>query len=260
MLDPATTEIIATAPAGSAADIDLAVTAATHAFRQGAWSHSTAGTRAKILWRTAELLEKNAEMLTRLEALNSGMLLTLASHMVAYAAETFRYYAGYATKIEGKTVNLSGDQRTRTPSLQVAHRRLRLHSSMERADHAHLPKNRARARRGVHLRRQAGRGNSVDGAQNRGRFYRRRGFESPTIVFDDADMDRAIPGAAAAIFTNSGQTLLCGLAPVCPTPLLRSCGVIHCGHREEHENRQSVRSGAHSKTCSILRRPATLIH
>ncbi|KQV22605.1 aldehyde dehydrogenase [Pseudomonas sp. Root329] len=36
------------------------------------------------------------------------------------------------------------------------------------------------------------------------------GGKSPTIVFDDADMEQAIRGAASAIFTNSGQICVAG--------------------------------------------------
>ncbi|HEY0938505.1 MAG TPA: aldehyde dehydrogenase family protein [Steroidobacter sp.] len=36
------------------------------------------------------------------------------------------------------------------------------------------------------------------------------GGKSPCVVFDDADMDKAIPGAAMAIFANSGQVCFAG--------------------------------------------------
>jgi acyl-CoA reductase-like NAD-dependent aldehyde dehydrogenase len=49
VLDPATGEIIAAAPAGGAADIDLAVAAASRALRQGPWPDFTAAARARIL-------------------------------------------------------------------------------------------------------------------------------------------------------------------------------------------------------------------
>jgi aminomuconate-semialdehyde/2-hydroxymuconate-6-semialdehyde dehydrogenase len=36
------------------------------------------------------------------------------------------------------------------------------------------------------------------------------GGKNATIVLDDADLDKAVPGAARAAFTNSGQVCLCG--------------------------------------------------
>jgi len=267
VLDPATGEIIAAAPEASAADIDLAVAAASRAFRQGPWKDFTAAARARILWRAAELLEKNAEMLTRLEALNSGMLLSLAGNMVAYAAETLRYYAGYATKIEGKTVNLSGDQRNihaytlKSPigvcgfivpwnapitltCLKIApalaagctcvvkpaeETPLTALKLAELLSEAGLPDGvvnvvtgygdsagAALARHGG-VRKLAFTGSTEVGklivqaaTDNLKKVTLELGGKSPTIVFDDADMDRAIPGAAAAIFTNSGQICFAG--------------------------------------------------
>ncbi|WP_336952260.1 aldehyde dehydrogenase family protein [Sphingobium aromaticivastans] len=105
--DPSTGRIIGTTPDGSAADVDSAVQAASRSFQSGVWRKMPAAERAKILWRAADLIESHADEIGRLEALNSGMLHSMARYMPAASAEYFRYYAGWATKIHGITSNVS---------------------------------------------------------------------------------------------------------------------------------------------------------
>src|SRR6202790_2770816 len=111
VFDPATGTIIATVPDGEARDADSAVAARTEAFKRGPWAKNTASSRAKVMWRIADLLEQNVEELSQMESLNNGMLPQLAAGTVIYAAEMFRYYAGWATKSGGKTANLNGNNR-----------------------------------------------------------------------------------------------------------------------------------------------------
>jgi phenylacetaldehyde dehydrogenase len=107
VFDPVSGKVIAAVPDGDASDVDHAVAVATRAFDAGVWSRLGAAERGKILLRVADLIESNAIELARLESLNNGMLLELAGYIVAVAAESFRYYAGWCTKITGQTSDVS---------------------------------------------------------------------------------------------------------------------------------------------------------
>jgi len=106
--DPSTGSLIGTSPDGDAVDIDRAVEAASRTFESGVWRSLHGSERAKILWRASDLLEKHAVELAELEALNSGMLLTMAQGMLGASVELIRYFAGWATKIHGITSEISG--------------------------------------------------------------------------------------------------------------------------------------------------------
>jgi len=76
--DPATEEIIAQVPAGDKADIDLAVAAARRAFETGPWSRISPAARQRLIWSLGDLLERHADELAELEALDNGKPVTHA--------------------------------------------------------------------------------------------------------------------------------------------------------------------------------------
>ena len=82
--------------------------AARQAFESPAWKRMPPAERTALLYRLADLLEQNGEELLEMEILNEGMPISIAKHfIISGCAETIRYYAGWATKISGSTVNLS---------------------------------------------------------------------------------------------------------------------------------------------------------
>jgi acyl-CoA reductase-like NAD-dependent aldehyde dehydrogenase len=87
---------------GDKVDIDEAVSAARAAY-DGGWGSMLPSERARILLRMADLIEERASELTQLETLDVGMPAFLATGMVMSAADVFRYWAGWATKIHGIT-------------------------------------------------------------------------------------------------------------------------------------------------------------
>lgn len=103
--DPATGEVIGAVAAGGAEEVDRAVQAATAAFP--AWSATTGGQRARLLWALADRIAANARSLALLESLDNGMPVSMANFAVLGAAESLRYNAGWAGKIGGETVNVS---------------------------------------------------------------------------------------------------------------------------------------------------------
>jgi acyl-CoA reductase-like NAD-dependent aldehyde dehydrogenase len=102
-INPANEEVLALAAEGDKADVDEAVKVARKAYEDGKWSKIGPHQRARYLLKIADLIEQNADELATLETLNNGMAISLARGMVAGAVDTFRYYAGWSTKIYGET-------------------------------------------------------------------------------------------------------------------------------------------------------------
>jgi aldehyde dehydrogenase (NAD+) len=110
-INPATGEVLAQVAEADAADVDLAVKAARKAFHSKAvWRRMSASERGKLLNRLADLIEKNAEELATLESLDNGKPrhVALAADLPLVVA-CYRYYAGWADKIQGKTIPIAGD-------------------------------------------------------------------------------------------------------------------------------------------------------
>lgn len=109
-LNPATGEVLADISEAGEGDIDLAAKAARKAFETGPWPKTKASGRAKILQKMAELIRKNAGELARLETLDSGKPLQNSQTIdIPAAASAFDYYAGWADKLTGETVNADPD-------------------------------------------------------------------------------------------------------------------------------------------------------
>lgn len=106
--NPATEEIIAHVADGQPADIDAAVRAARAAFESGPWRKMTPSERSRLIWKLADLLEKNADEFAELESLDNGKPQTIAKAAdVALAVDLFRYMAGWTTKLNGESLTLS---------------------------------------------------------------------------------------------------------------------------------------------------------
>lgn len=105
--DPATGNKIVSVAEANAEDVEKAVEAARDAFDSGDWPKMKPNDRARLLLKLADLIEENAEELSHLETLDNGMPLNQSYQMILGAAESFRYYAGWATKIAGETLNPS---------------------------------------------------------------------------------------------------------------------------------------------------------
>ena len=106
--NPATGEVLTQVTEGGASGVDHAVTAARKVFDDinSSWRKMSASERGKVLWRIADLIEKNIEELAELETLNNGKPIFESRYVdMPMVADVFRYYAGWATKIHGETVN-----------------------------------------------------------------------------------------------------------------------------------------------------------
>jgi betaine-aldehyde dehydrogenase len=106
--DPSTEDAIATAPAGGAADIDLAAKAATKAFYDG-WKAVTAQERGRILLRLADRVRARRAELAELETRNTGKPIAESEYDMDDTATCFEYYGGLATKINGEVLPVPAD-------------------------------------------------------------------------------------------------------------------------------------------------------
>jgi aldehyde dehydrogenase (NAD+) len=107
-VNPATGEVLAQIAEASKQDVDRAVEAARRALedRGGAWRKMSASERGRLIWKLADLVEKNIDELAELETLDNGKPIFESRYVdLPMVADVLRYYAGLATKIHGDTVN-----------------------------------------------------------------------------------------------------------------------------------------------------------
>ena len=106
VIDPARAEVVTEVAEADAADIDRAVRAARAAF-EGDWRKMMPRQRGRLMWKLAERLEERKDEIALVETLNNGKPLFESGIDVAMAIQTYEYYAGWATKIEGETIPVS---------------------------------------------------------------------------------------------------------------------------------------------------------
>jgi phenylacetaldehyde dehydrogenase len=267
--NPATGEVLAHVAEGDKEDINRAVAAARAAFRKGSpWRKLTPSERGRLMWRLAELLEKRVEEFAQLESLDQGKPLTIARVAdVPISVDQLRYYAGWATKIEGNTIPISahGGQflayTLREPvgvvgqiipwNFPLVMATLKLGPALatgctvvlkpaeqtpltalmlgELIQEAGFPDGVVNIVTGYgetagaalaahpHVDKIAFTGSTEVGklivhaaTGNLKKVSLELGGKSPNIVFQDAEIDSAIPGAANAIFFNQGQVCCAG--------------------------------------------------
>src|SRR3989449_8540203 len=107
-INPATGEVLTQIVEASAEDVDRAVAAARRAFedRSGPWRKFSASERGRLIWRLADLVEKNIDELAELETLDNGKPIFESRYVdMPMVIDVLRYYAGLASKIHGETIN-----------------------------------------------------------------------------------------------------------------------------------------------------------
>lgn len=269
VINPATGQAFAQVHGASAATVDKAVASARQTFNQGVWRTLRAADRARILWRFAELVERDQEKLAELDTLNNGMPLKFARMMVSLGAYSLRYYAGMCEQIAGKNASSAISSREapfhaytqkeplgvaaliipwngpvasflmkvamalaagcscvvkpaeNTPVSALLLARLALEAGIP-AGVLNVVNGIGRTT-GAALVEHDGidkisfTGSTVTGkaimraaADRMKRITLELGGKSPAIIFDDADLAKAVPAAAMACFINSGQICIAG--------------------------------------------------
>jgi acyl-CoA reductase-like NAD-dependent aldehyde dehydrogenase len=266
--DPATNEVLATVSEAQAADVDRAVAAARQSFERGTWRDLPPAERAKVLWKVGDMIEERADEFAQLETLDNGMPINdaLLFH-VPLAAATFRYYAGWVTKLDGATQQISqpgnylsytlreplgvvgqiipwnfpllmaawkvapalacGNSVVLKPSEETPLSALLLAELLQKAEvpdgvvnvvpgrgetagarlAAHPDVDKIAFTGSTEVGRLIARASSES---NLKRVSLELGGKSPNIVFEDADLTRAVSGAFFGIFFNQGQVCSAG--------------------------------------------------
>jgi acyl-CoA reductase-like NAD-dependent aldehyde dehydrogenase len=101
-LNPYTQQPWAIVPEAGAADAQLAIAAARNAFDDGPWGRTTAWERAALMRKLADLIERDAETVARIESIDNGKLYKEMLAQWRYMPEWFRFYAGLATSDDGQ--------------------------------------------------------------------------------------------------------------------------------------------------------------
>ncbi len=114
-LNPATGQVIARVAEADVEDVNRAVSAARRAFDTGPWRRMSGRERGKLLYRLADLMEQNMGELAALETLDNGKPLNDSLNGdLPLSIDCYRYYAGWADKLEGKTIPVQGPYFTYT--------------------------------------------------------------------------------------------------------------------------------------------------
>jgi acyl-CoA reductase-like NAD-dependent aldehyde dehydrogenase len=267
-VNPSTGEPIADVAAASTEDVDTAVAAATEALR-GDWAAVPPSRKGVLLTRLADLVERDAETLARLEALEIGVPFGFAGALfVPNLIGSLRYYAGWADKINGELVANDGYFGAPThaytrrepvgviaaivpwnaplmilgwklaPALATGNAvivkpaedaSLAILHLAKLVEEAGFPAGTVQVlpgagavvgealavHPGVHKvsftgSTETGRRILRNSAGNFKRTTLELGGKSPQIVFEDADLDSAIRGAAMGVFSNQGQVCAAG--------------------------------------------------
>ncbi|RMZ56673.1 hypothetical protein APUTEX25_002762, partial [Auxenochlorella protothecoides] len=108
--DPRTEEEIFRIAEADAADVDDAVAAAREAFDHGPWPRMSGRARGRIIYKLADLIERDLDMLATVESLDNGKPLSVAKAAdITLTIDHLRYFAGWADKLEGKTIPTDGN-------------------------------------------------------------------------------------------------------------------------------------------------------
>lgn len=111
VINPTNGKVITKVSEGTAKDVDVAVEAAQKAF-DTVWGLNCPGfERGKLLYKLSELMTAHADEFAALEALDNGKTFGWARKAdIEAAIGSIRYYAGWADKIQGNTIETTKDK------------------------------------------------------------------------------------------------------------------------------------------------------
>lgn len=275
--NPATETIIGHIPRSTPKAVNDAVQTAKAAFADPAWRDLPLIARERLIHKFADLLEANAAEMASIESLDNGKPIMFSNMLdVPYSVSWLRYYAGWPTKLSGKSLNpaihgighhcytlrepvgvvglivpwnfplvlavwklapalAAGCTIVLKPAEQTPYSALKL---AELAHQAGIPPGVFNVILGDGSTGQAmvdhpdiakisftgstavGKGILTSVAKDLKRVTLELGGKSPTIILPDADLNIAIPGAAQAVFINSGQLCFAGTRLFVPRKMM----------------------------------------
>jgi acyl-CoA reductase-like NAD-dependent aldehyde dehydrogenase len=264
IIDPANSEVFCAVSAADEKDVDTAANAAYAAFKSGRWSGLRPDERARAMFRWADLVDRDSELLAEMETLQTGKPIRESRGDIARGLDGIRFYAGLARNIRGETIDVSPRHHsyvTREPIGVIASivpwnvpfvlTLSKAAPALAGGNSVIVKPSQTTPLTALHLARlweEAGLPTSVfsvitgagrivgealcmhprvsgvtftgstetglrlsklTSSQNK-RIMLELGGKSPNLVLADADLDRAIPGAASAIFYGQGQICAAG--------------------------------------------------
>ncbi|MFJ3451314.1 aldehyde dehydrogenase family protein [Pseudomonas sichuanensis] len=108
VIEPSTEGVLTRIPMGTADDLDRAVQAARAQFDGGPWSQLKPLERERLIHRLADLIESHGDELAQIESIDMGKSVAQARAVdIQGTVDTLRYFAGWASKLHGRTVEPS---------------------------------------------------------------------------------------------------------------------------------------------------------
>ncbi|KAJ3566501.1 hypothetical protein NP233_g6965 [Leucocoprinus birnbaumii] len=239
VVDPASEDVITTVGCGGAEDVNIAVEASRKAFRTS-WGLKVPGSeRGRILSKLADLIEERSEELAALEALDVGKPFLSSKHFeLKSVVQAVRYYAGWADKAHGKTIEMMAVLKI-APALATGNTVILKPSEVaplsvlflaDLLNDAGIPPGVVNIVNGYghtvgsaiashpKIDKITFTGSSLTGckilkasaASNLKAVTLELGGKSPTIIFNDATLEQAVQWAALGVFSNMGQICSAG--------------------------------------------------
>ena len=284
--EPATGRVWAEVASAGPEDVDIAVIAARAALA-GEWGRTLAMDRARVLWRIAEIVDRNRDLLARLESRDNGKLLRETRGELDLIVRYFEYYGGVCQTFLGHTSPEAGPFFTytrrepvgvvgaiipwnsplnmlawklapglaggnavilkpadETPVTALVFASLIEELGLPAGVFSVLPGIGARVGEAIvdhpGIDKIAFTGSTATGKRIASRAAStlklatfELGGKSPTVVFDDADLDVAIQRTAYGIFSAAGQSCMAA-----------SRTLVHRSVRAEFEERLAQRADA----------------
>ncbi|EDO27860.1 predicted protein, partial [Nematostella vectensis] len=230
-INPTTGEKICDISEGDKEDVDKAVKAAKEAFKLGsAWRTMDASMRGKLLYKLAQLIDRDIAYLASLETIDSGKLFSDSVGDMQSSANCFRYYAGWADKVTGKTIPAAGfmildltdkyttETYTNGRSVFCFGNKILQGSKIRSLQYSiFLVFACSKGCRDLRFLQKTPNIKNVgrliqeaSAKSNLKRLTLELGGKSPNIVFADSDMDYAVEIAHEALFFNQGQCCSAG--------------------------------------------------
>ncbi|KAL0091225.1 aldehyde dehydrogenase domain-containing protein [Phycomyces blakesleeanus] len=109
-INPVNEEVICSVHSANEADVDAAVKAAHESFKN-TWRKVAPSEKGRLLNKLADLMERDIDEIATLDALDNGKAFSVARDVdVTDSIGCFRYFAGWADKIHGKTIDTTFDK------------------------------------------------------------------------------------------------------------------------------------------------------
>ncbi|WAQ99846.1 AL1A1-like protein [Mya arenaria] len=225
------------------ADVDKAVAAAKAAFELGSpWRQMDASDRGLLLNRLADLIERDIGYIASLETIDNGKPFNNAVGDIRFSIKVYRYYAGWADKVQGRTIPVDGSffcytrhepvgvcgqivpwnypfaMLTWKIAPAVAMGNAGFPPGVVNMVPGYGPTAGAAISEHKDVNKVAFTGSTevgqiimqASGMSNLKRTTLELGGKSPNVIFPDADMDLAVENANEAAMTNMGQCCVAG--------------------------------------------------